>query len=89
MVEDGWTAEMAIPFKSLRYPASAGEGGRRWGFQITRVIRGKSEAQSWSPISRGAFLERALRDARPHGRGRLDRRDGDPVQEPPLSRECR
>ena len=53
MVEDGWTAEMAIPFKSLRYPASAGEGGRRWGFQITRVIRGKSEAQSWSPISRG------------------------------------
>ena len=53
MVDDGWTAEMAIPFKSLRYPASAGEGGRRWGFQITRVIRGKSEAQSWSPISRG------------------------------------
>ena len=53
MVDDGWTAEMAIPFKSLRYPALAGEGGRRWGFQITRVIRGKSEAQSWSPISRG------------------------------------
>ena len=53
MVEDGWTAEMAIPFKSLRYPALAGDGGRRWGFQITRVIRGKSEAQSWSPISRG------------------------------------
>ena len=53
MVEDGWTAEMAIPFKSLRYPALAGEGGRRWGFQITRVIRGKSEAQSWSPVSRG------------------------------------
>ncbi len=53
MVEDGWTAEMAIPFKSLRYPALGGEGGRRWGFQITRVIRGKSEAQSWSPISRG------------------------------------
>ena len=53
MVEDGWTAEMAIPFKSLRYPALAGEGGRLWGFQITRVIRGKSEAQSWSPISRG------------------------------------
>ena len=53
MVADGWTAEMAIPFKSLRYPALAGDGGRRWGFQITRVIRGKSEAQSWSPISRG------------------------------------
>ncbi len=51
MVDDGWTAEMAIPFKSLRYPAATGE--RRWGFQITRVIRGKSEAVAWSPISRG------------------------------------
>ena len=53
MVEDGWTAEMAIPFKSLRYPANVAAGTRRWGFQITRVIRGKSEAQAWSPISRG------------------------------------
>ena len=51
MVQDGWTAEMAIPFKSLRYPA--GTGDRRWGFQITRVIRGKSEAVAWSPVSRG------------------------------------
>ncbi|MEE8129469.1 MAG: DUF5916 domain-containing protein, partial [Vicinamibacterales bacterium] len=52
IVEDGWTAEMAIPFKSLRYPARAGGGLHRWGFQITRRIRGKSEAQSWSPVSR-------------------------------------
>ena len=53
VVEDGWTAEMRIPFKSLRYPSRAGGEGHRWGFQITRVIRDKSEAQSWSPISRG------------------------------------
>ena len=52
IVEDGWTAEMAIPFKSLRYPARAGGELHRWGFQITRRIRGKSEAQSWSPVSR-------------------------------------
>lgn len=51
LVDDGWTAEMAIPFKSLRYPAGAGD--RRWGLQITRIIRGKSEAVAWSPISRG------------------------------------
>ena len=50
IVEDGWTAEMAIPFKSLRYPARAGGELHRWGFQITRRIRGKSEAQSWSPV---------------------------------------
>ena len=53
IVEDGWTAEMSIPFKSLRYPVAAAGGARRWGFQITRVIRGKSEALAWSPISRG------------------------------------
>ena len=53
VVEDGWTAEMAIPFKSLRYPQRAAAETHRWGFQITRVIRGKSEAQAWSPISRG------------------------------------
>ena len=54
MVADGWTAEMRIPFKSLRYPSRAARGSdHRWGFQITRIIRDKSEAQSWSPISRG------------------------------------
>ena len=53
LVDDGWTAEMAIPFKSLRYPQRAAAETHRWGFQITRIIRGKSEAQAWSPISRG------------------------------------
>ena len=53
IVDDGWVAEMRIPFKSLRYPSRVGAAGHRWGFQITRIIRGKSEAQSWSPISRG------------------------------------
>ena len=53
VVADGWTAEMRIPFKSLRYPSRAGGEEHRWGFQITRIIRDKSEAQSWSPISRG------------------------------------
>ena len=50
LVDDGWTAEMRIPFKSLRYP---GGGSGTWGFQITRIIRDISEAQTWSPISRG------------------------------------
>ena len=34
---------------------------------------------------RGPFVERALRNARTDGRGRLDGGDGHPVQEPPLS----
>jgi len=52
IVDDGWTAEMAIPFKSLRYPSRGVGEDHVWGFQITRRIRGLSEAQSWSPISR-------------------------------------
>ena len=53
ILEDGWSAEMRIPFKSLRYPSQQQGEGHRWGFQIVRIIRGKSEAQLWSPVSRG------------------------------------
>ncbi len=52
LVEDGWTAEMVIPFKSLRYPARGSGEAHRWGFQIQREIQSKSETVVWSPISR-------------------------------------
>jgi TolB-like protein len=52
ILEDGFTAEMAIPFKSLRYPARAGDSPHTWGFQIGRWIRWKNEAVVWSPVSR-------------------------------------
>ena len=51
-VEDGFTAEMAIPFKSLRYPARGRAVPHTWGFQIVREIRGKAETVVWSPVSR-------------------------------------
>ena len=53
LVEDGWTAEMAIPFKSLRYPSRGDGETHRWGFQIVRNIEGKDERAVWSPVSRG------------------------------------
>ena len=52
LVEDGWMAEMAIPFKSIRYPARSDGEPRQWGFQISRNIRDKSESLVWSPVSR-------------------------------------
>ncbi|HUQ68141.1 MAG TPA: DUF5916 domain-containing protein [Planctomycetaceae bacterium] len=52
LVDDGWTAEMAIPFKSLRYPARGNGQPHRWGFQIERQIRTKNEVVDWAPISR-------------------------------------
>ena len=53
IVDDGYTAEMAIPFKSLRYPQREGNTSHRWGFQIVREIQDKdNETNVWAPISR-------------------------------------
>lgn len=38
--DSGWTVEMAIPFRSLRYAAS---GAQTWGINLRRVIRSKNE----------------------------------------------
>jgi hypothetical protein len=55
MVETGWTAEMAIPFKSLRYPSRGPEERHRWGFQVQRQIRSKDETVVWAPVSRNVM----------------------------------
>ena len=52
LVDDGWTAEMAIPLKSLRYPARAVDEAHAWGFQIVRTIQSKGETVVWAPITR-------------------------------------
>jgi hypothetical protein len=46
--EDGWIAEMAIPFKSLRYVP----GGQTWGINIRRMIRTKNEYAFIVPMSK-------------------------------------
>ena len=60
-VADGYTAEVAIPFKSLRYPEREQGLPHRWGFQIVREIRGKDEFQVWAPVTRNVsgFLTQA------------------------------
>lgn len=51
LTEDGWTVEVAIPFKSLRYEAGK---DRLWGFNILRsFFRFNNETDSWMPQSRG------------------------------------
>ena len=49
--EGGWTLEMAIPFKSLRYQSGA---DRMWGIQLRRSIRHKNEWTYLNPVP--AFL---------------------------------
>ncbi|MBI2828691.1 MAG: carbohydrate binding family 9 domain-containing protein [Acidobacteria bacterium] len=46
---EGWSAEFAIPFKSLSFPADRSV----WGFNIARMIQRKLEEDRWS----GARLE--------------------------------
>ena len=48
-VEAGWTAEMAIPFESLRYAAGPEQV---WGFNVLRVVRSKNEFSLLSPVPR-------------------------------------
>jgi len=48
---EGWSAEFAIPFRTLRYPA--GDDPQTWGFNVERVIRRKNEQTLWSAWVRG------------------------------------
>ena len=47
--EDGWTVEMSIPWKTLRYL-----GGARWRVNFIREARAIQETSGWSPWHRGA-----------------------------------
>jgi hypothetical protein len=47
--EGGWTVEMAIPFKSLRYRAGPDQV---WGIQIRRSVRHKNEWDYLTPVPR-------------------------------------
>jgi len=68
-VPDGWTAEMAIPFRALRFARAApgetatnGDGqadvGMIWGINFSRRIRRRNELSYWSPVPRAFALTR-------------------------------
>jgi Carbohydrate family 9 binding domain-like/Domain of unknown function (DUF5916) len=52
---DGYIVEMAIPFKSLRFPKTEVQD---WGFQIHRNVKRRDEHSSWSPFyeDRGRYF---------------------------------
>ena len=53
--EIGWSAEMRIPFKSLRF----GKGeDQSWGINFQRNIRNNNEVVYWAPLSRQYNLNR-------------------------------
>src|SRR5690606_19050194 len=53
--EIGWSAEMEIPFTSLRYGA---EPVQTWGFNFERRIRRNNEVAFWAPLSQDRTLFR-------------------------------
>ncbi len=53
--EIGWSAEMEIPFKSLRYGSDAVQA---WGINFQRNIRRNNEAAFWAPLPRQHNLYR-------------------------------
>lgn len=46
--DEGWTAEVAIPFITLNFDPEA----RQWGFTIARTIARKQEELAWSSFNR-------------------------------------
>ena len=53
--EIGWTAEIAIPFRTLRYPTGEVQ---TWGLNFQRNIRGRNEQSFWAPLPRQFNLNR-------------------------------
>ena len=67
--EGGWTTEMVIPFKSLRYREP---GPQLWGINFRRVIRWKNEYAGVTPMPAsfgGSGLAQMQMAADPGGRG--------------------
>ena len=52
---DGWSAEFAIPFRTLRYPTV---DDQVWGLNFQRNIRRRNETAFWSPLPRQFNLYR-------------------------------
>jgi hypothetical protein len=55
IVDDGWTAEISIPFSTVRFVPS---DEQIWGINFQRDIRRKDESVLWSPIPKPYALSR-------------------------------
>jgi len=53
----GWSAEFAVPFKTLRYKEGKDQS---WGINFERVIARNKEEAHWAPISRQFTMNRLV-----------------------------
>ena len=47
--DDGWTAELRIPFSQLRFEVGS---GMTWGFQVVRDLQRRAESSMWSLVGK-------------------------------------
>ncbi len=61
ILPDGWSAEVKIPFRILRYHTGEGDSiGHVWGINFLRYISRKKESDRWAftPKSQSGFISR-------------------------------
>ena len=63
VTDEGWSAEFAIPLRTLRY----GSSPQTWGINFHRNIRRKREEDYWSPVARIYDLYRLSSAGELHG----------------------
>jgi hypothetical protein len=55
ILDDGWVAEIAIPFKTLKFPRTPVQ---TWGINFQRGLRRRNEDSFWSPLPRIYGIQR-------------------------------
>ena len=63
VTDEGWSAEFAIPLRTLRY----GSSPQTWGINFQRNIRRKREEDYWSPVARIYDINRLSSAGELHG----------------------
>ena len=98
----GWSAEFAIPFRTIRYTAREDQ---IWGVNFQRTIRGHNETAFWAPLPRQYNLYRVSMAGQltgvvapvglsknlqitPYFTGELMKRDADPRDAPLVVGNC-
>src|SRR5262245_41219823 len=55
VLDDGWVAEIAIPFKTLKFPRTPIQ---TWGVNFQRTVRRRNEDSLWAPVPRIYNIQR-------------------------------
>src|SRR5262249_13926015 len=55
IVDDGWLAEIEIPFKTLKFPRAPVQ---TWGINFQRTLRRRNEDSLWAPVPRIYSVQR-------------------------------